>query len=371
MATQTTRRKITPERLPFSDEDAKVVVRFRDLDQFTDDKRAQEWIDSAIKVEMDSLKKNFGVLTMKPLVDPGQLKVSEKLIERATKQEAGYRTANSRCFYSIDLAGPRDLVGLVKHLLKLEFVESAYVDKAGPDPLVDPTDDPRAPNQGYLDPAPDGIDAEYAWGFTGGDGAGQRFIDLERGWTLNHEDLVDHGGTLLHGTLRNNSRAHGTSVLGEICAVDNTVGCVGIVPSIDSFDVVSFHGSTRTSAILTAIDNLGFGEALLLEAQVYLNGTNLLGPIEAYDAEFEAIRLATALGVIVVEAGGNGTNNGQAPALNMDTYATLGGLRIFDPTSADFRDSGAIIVTAATSAAPHTRRNWGLTINGTIMESFP
>ena len=221
------------------------------------------------------------------------------------------------------------------------------------------SDDPRSPNQGYLDPAPDGIDAEYAWTFTGSDGAGQRFIDLERGWTLDHEDLNDHGGTLLHGTLRDGSRAHGTSVLGEICAVDNDIGCVGIVPNIDSFDVVSYHGSTREAAIVEAIDNLSFGDVLLLEAQVWLNGTSLLGPIEAYDAEFEAIRLATALAIIVVEAGGNGTNNGHAPPLDMDTYTTLGGDQIFNPASADFRDSGAIIVTAATSAAPHTRRNYG------------
>jgi uncharacterized protein YegP (UPF0339 family) len=131
------------------------------------------------------------------------------------------------------------------------------------------------------------------------------------------------------------------------------------VPNIDSFDVVSYHSSTRENAIFAAIDNLDFGEVLLLEAQVYLNGTTLLGPIEAYDAEYEAIRLATALGIIVVEAGGNGTNNGQAPALDMDTYTTLGGEQIFNPDSDDFRDSGAIIVTAATSAAPHTRRNYG------------
>jgi hypothetical protein len=82
-----------------------------------------------------------------------------------------------------------------------------------------------------------------------------------------------------------------------------------------------------------------------------------LGPIEAYDAEYEAIRLATALGVIVVEAGGNGTDNGSTPALNLDTYTTLSGLAILnrDPANPDFRDSGAIIVTAASSTAPHTR----------------
>jgi hypothetical protein len=240
-------------------------------------------------------------------------------------------------------------------------VQEAYIDQAGPDPVVNAANDPRSANQGYLDPAPDGIDAEYAWTFAGGDGAGQRFIDLERGWTLDHEDITAHGASQVHGTLLDTSRAHGTSVLGEVCAVDNTVGCVGIVPNIASVDVVSYHGSTRPNAITAAIANLNFGDTLLLEAQVALNGTSLLGPIEAYDAEYEAIRLATALGIIVVEAGGNGTNNGSTPALNMDTYTTLSGLAILnrDPANPDFRDSGAIIVTAASSTAPHTRLAYG------------
>ena len=56
-------------------------------------------------------------------------------------------------------------------------------------PAVNPADDPRSVNQGYLDPAPDGIDAEYAWGFPGGAGAGQALVDLEVGWNFNHEDL--------------------------------------------------------------------------------------------------------------------------------------------------------------------------------------
>jgi hypothetical protein len=59
----------------------------------------------------------------------------------------------------------------------------------------------------------------------------------------------------------------------------------------------------------------------------------------------------------VVEAGGNGTNNGSTPPLAMDTYTTLSGKAILnrDPANPDFRDSGAIIVTAASSTAPHTR----------------
>jgi hypothetical protein len=246
---------------------------------------------------------------------------------------------------------------MVKTLLRWNSVQEAYIDQAGPDPVVNATDDPRSTNQGYLDPSPDGIDAEYAWTFPGGDGAGQRFIDLEQGWTLTHEDITAHGATLLHGTLANSSRGHGTSVLGEIAAVDNSLGCVGIAPHVASVNVVSFFGSTRPDAIVAALAHLTFGDTLLLEAQVWLNGTSLLGPIEAYDAEFEAIRLATALGIIVVEAGGNGTNNGSTPPLAMDTYTTLSGKAILnrDPANPDFRDSGAIIVTAASSTAPHTR----------------
>jgi len=45
----------------------------------------------------------------------------------------------------------------------------------------------------------------------------------------------------------------------------------------------------------------------------------------------------------------------------MDTYTTLSGRAILnrDPANPDFRDSGAIIVTAATSTAPHTRLVYG------------
>ena len=210
--------------------------------------------------------------------------------------------------------------------------------------LVMHTDDPRSANQGYLNPAPDGIDAEFAWTVAGGGGAGQRFIDMEQGWTLNHEDLNAHGATLLFGTLVNTSRAHGTAVLGEVCAVDNTIGCVGIVPEIDSVDVSGHSGSfsNMDDAIIAAIVTMDFGDVLLLEVQ-----TGPGEPIEVRDDVYEAIRLATALGIVVVEAAGNGSNDLDAPTSN--------GRQVLNPAHADFRDSGAIIVGAASSATPHTR----------------
>ena len=69
------------------------------------------------------------------------------------------------------------------------------------------------------------------------------------------------------------------------------------------------------------------------------------------DANYAAIRLATALGIVVVEAGCNG-------GYDLDPYVDLAGKRIFDRTSSDFRDSGAIIVGAGSSAAPHSRMSF-------------
>jgi serine protease len=335
----------------------RVVVRFREgvrLGDPVDLERSPQNMDVG---PWDRLAGQFPGLQLSPVFTHLKESDLQELTRRAMEMDPTYKPADFDTFYYVDAPPDTDLVALVKAFLTWNSVETAYIDQAGPDPLVNAADDTRAVNQGYLDPAPDGIDAEYAWTFPGGDGTGQRFIDLEQGWTLNHEDISAHGASLLHGTLLDSSRAHGTSVLGEICAVDNTLGCVGIVPNISSVDVVSFHGSTRPDAILASLANLSFGEVLLLEAQVWLNGTTLLGPIEAYDAEFEAIRLATALGIIVIEAGGNGTNNGSTPPLNMDTYTTLAGRAILnrDPANPDFRDSGAIIVTAASSTAPHTR----------------
>jgi hypothetical protein len=72
-----------------------------------------------------------------------------------------------------------DLEELVELLRRAQGVEEAYVDPPGEDPSIDPSDDDWFPHQGYLKPAPDGIDAKYAWGFVGGAGQLQHFIDME------------------------------------------------------------------------------------------------------------------------------------------------------------------------------------------------
>jgi len=300
-----------------------------------------------------------------------------RLVNMAMEQDSTYQGHRFDRWFTVDAPRGMRSEELVKRLLSWEIVESARPDAPAVDPIVNAADDPRSANQGYLNPAPEGIDAEFAWTIAGGAGAGQRFVDLEQGWTLNHEDLNALGATLLFGVLQNGSRSHGTAVLGEVCAVDNTLGCVGIVPEIAGANVTSHSGSLANvaNAIIAALPSLNSGNVLLLEVQTVTPAAPVFGaPIELLDDVFEAIRLASALGIVVVEAGGNGAND-------LDLVTNFAGRQVLNPASVDFRDSGAIIVGAATSAAPHQRMGfssfgprvncyaWGENVNTTSSNS--
>lgn len=341
----------TPPRGKAAGYSPRVVVKFHDSVELPYDERVEEYLDKLKVGPWQTLTERFPGISMRRMftsVKPDRIR---QLVDQAVQRDDTYRPPNFLTYFIVDCPAAINPEDLVKALSAWRSVQTAYFDPPGDDPVVNAVDDPRSPNQGYLDAAPDGIDAEFAWGFTGGDGAGQDVIDLERGWTLGHEDLTGHGAALLHGVLLDTSRPHGTSVLGEVCAVDNTLGCVGIAPNVASVNVVSYNGSTRPNAIFAAIDTLPFGGVLLLEAQLNatIGGTSWVNlPIEVLDAEFEAIRLTTALGIAVVEAGGNGSND-------LDTFTDAGGSLALNRGNAAFRDSGAIMVGAASSTAPHAR----------------
>lgn len=107
--------------------------------------------------------------------------------ERAAENDA---PANYTGVDNPTLALPEDTLDLIHRLHKLAEVESVHALYPGPPPAINPSDDPRSVNQGYLNAAPEGINARYAWGVTGGDGTGVNIIDVEQGWNFNHEDLV-------------------------------------------------------------------------------------------------------------------------------------------------------------------------------------
>lgn len=342
----------------------RVIVKFRDHVQLPYDQTAEKQIEALGIGPWEQLAAQFEGIALSPLFTSEKSGEIPELMDRAMAMDPTYRAPDFRAYFTVSVPAGVDPHEVTKTLSMWPSVETAYVEPPPVEPpVVNPTDDPRSGNQGYLDPAPDGVDAEYAWGFAGGDGTGQALVDLEWGWTFNHEDLVDHGITLISGS-NNSYFFHGTSVLGEVAARDNTVGCVGITPAVGSVRCVSQWltggGYSTSQPILDAVAVMGFGDVLLLEAQTSLWGYVRV-PVEIEPAVFDVIRLATALGIVVVEAAGNG-------GVDLDTVVNPGGEQIFNRASADFQDSGAIIVGAASSTAPHARL--GFSCFGTRIDCY-
>lgn len=212
---------------------------------------------------------------------------------------------------------------------------------------------------GHLQPAPVGVGAKFAASVLGGNGEGQHFVDVEQGWTLEHDCLLAHHiGPPLTGTIDNASRPHGTAVLGIVCGASADGGYVGLAPRVASVHVSSTTESLR-SGIKAAIDKLvainsadlrSGGGVLLLETQARIatpqGGMGHL-PVEALSECFELIAGAVGHGITVIEAAGNGRDTVGAPeGIDLDEFVDRDGRRILRRDSPR-GDSGAIIVGAA------------------------
>jgi hypothetical protein len=264
-------------------------------------------------------------------------------------------------YFSIEARDREQAADLAAKLRELARVEDAYVEGGPVPPPVQPLDDPRSANQGYLDAAPGGIDARWAWAVT--DGAGIRFVDLERGWTLNHEDLAGANITVISGQSQD-FHGHGTSVLGEVVAVDNAIGGVGIAPGATARVVSQWRTGTNyntAAAILSAGQAMSPGDVLLLEAQTQTVANGPLLPVEVESAVFDAIRHVVDDGIVVVEAGANGGSD-------LDAYRDSQNRAVLDRGSSDFCDSGAIMVGAGSASVPHARL--GFSSHGSRIDCF-
>ncbi|MFC4306694.1 S8 family serine peptidase [Cohnella boryungensis] len=294
--------------------------------------------------------------------------ISQQFLPSANKGIAASHFASvfERYYYSKIPAGA-DVEQLLQKLRSSSLVEEAYLSKKpelanAPIPNTTPVlpdNDPRFSLQSYAQAAPLGINAPYAWQFEGGDGKGTKWADVEWDWALNHEDLADHRIQLLPGGINDGEGSHGTAVLGVVSAVDNAIGNIGLANKATPIVSSLVRSGGAAEAILAATQVLSPGDVILLEIQIGYGGPWL--PIETQPAEFDAIQYATSLGIVVVEAGANG-------GADLDQYQHWDNKYIFNRDLPDFKDSGAILVGAGSSTAPHYRL--GFSSHGNRIDAY-
>lgn len=266
---------------------------------------------------------------------------------------SGRQLADLSLYYVLELPAGAQASTILEQLSALPLVEFAEPEPIPAPPPVDlapPTPD-LSSQQGYRGPAPLGIGAFNAAEVPGGNGANTRIVDIEYSWVLNHEDLELPASTNIDASpawdpFPEDQGNHGTAVLGELTGKANGYGVVGIAPGaqirIAPAATLAF-GYNLPRAISLATAALAPGDVILLEQQTSVCGSSDYGPVEWSQSVYDAIATATALGINVVEAAGNGS-------VDLDS---AGCDSRFDRS---VRDSRAIIVGAG---APSTReRLW-------------
>jgi len=303
--------------------------------------------------------------SMRPLFGPTEERVAAMMSRSFGEASLGAEPVDLAIFYTVDAPAER-LEALQSDLLAQDLVDGAYV-KPGAEPpafLNDmaPTPEEAPPStpdyssrQLYLDAAPAGVEARWAWTQGGGQGAGIRIIDIEGAWRFTHEDLGTTQGGVVGGTPSTDLgwRNHGTAVIGEFSGDINSIGVTGIAPEA-VVSAISIFGAVGGSAraINMAASRLGAGDVMLIELHRPGPRFNFEGlgeqrgyiAVEWWPDDFAAIRAAVNRGIIVVEAAGNGGENlddaiYQAPAAGFPAGWT-------NPFRRGNRDSGAIMVGA-------------------------
>ena len=340
--------KVLPaEEVPV-DYKRRVVVKFRPDVRLSYSAAAAEELASAATREWNDLTAAHPGITLVPYFSTMDEGLLRDFARRPPQTGQAPLPPNFTSYYAIECPVGVEPEAVARRVAAWSNVETAYIEGGPTPPPLNPSANPRNANQHYEDAAPDGIDVRYAW--SQADGSGIGFVDMEQGWTLNHEDLVAAGISIISG-VNMAYTGHGTAVLGEILGVDNTIGDLGIAPNAKARVVSQWRTASTyntAEAILSAVSAMSSGDVLLLEAQTTYSTASGYVPVEVEQAVFDAIQYATSQGIIVVEAGANGS-------VDLDTFQDTSGKFIFNRSKADFRDSGAIIVGAASSAVPHTR----------------
>ena len=159
--------------------------------------------------------------------------------------------------------------------------------------------------------APSRVDSIYAWHVPGGTGEHIHIADVEHGWNLEHEDLLDaHITYLVPQTITTRSFIdHGTAMAGIAVARDNGRGIVGVAPRARLTAVPWTKMSLAEGIEAAGTAALPGGVILIEAASQFVNARAPDIPAEFSPPVQMAIRRATMFGITVVEPAGNGDVN--------------------------------------------------------------
>ena len=174
--------------------------------------------------------------------------------------------------------------------------------------------------QGYLDNGPTGVGAEWAWGRPGGTGQNVRIVAIDSGFDTDHDDLdraSAPGVAIPHAAAWDTH--HGLQVLGILAADDDAAGAKGIAYGAALNTVTSGRtASDMANALDLATAATGPGDVITISQGICAvsgcGGGGVVLPLVYSASARDALRVATAKGVITVISAGNG-------GANLDSYA--------------------------------------------------
>jgi hypothetical protein len=330
-----------------------IVVKFQNDLPLSDDRQSEDFFLD--KISWKQFQTEFIAITISPLFTSLNSYEIKKLIDSAKALDKSYQPPNFLAYYMIGVPAENNVKNLLEKLVANKHIEFAYIVNDSMPSNFGANDNGNTLKE-YLAPAPVGVDAPYAQKVKGGDGEGNvKFVDIEQGWILDHESI--NVSTLPCTGINYAFHDHGTAVLGIIAMQNNGKERNGIVPKATGYVVSQWRSNghlNNADAIMATLAFLEFGDIMLVEAQVSdLSRAKKLWPVEVHTACYDVIRLATALGITVIEPAANGSTHFNV-SNDLDHYV-LNGKQILNRLNPNFRDSGAIMVAGATAITPHAR----------------
>lgn len=236
-----------------------------------------------------------------------------KAQRQTLKTKSGRDLADLSSYYTITIRPGTDGTQLIGQLQLLPYVDDAYFSFL---PAPAPTSPDFSGLQNYRIDAPTGMGVNTAGSQPGVRGDAVQLLDIEYSWNTNHEDVTDSAqvnSLVSNGTPTDpfNNDNHGTAVTGITNGDHNGFGINGIAPNatLKRVNVSNIErGWDMANAIYVAQTVLGAGDVMLIEQQAW-GPNNTFAPVEWEAATYDAITYATAKGIIVIEAAGNGGQN--------------------------------------------------------------